>query len=332
VHGVVAAMLQDVALARPGGPVDHLHHPNSFLLRNLGRGGDDALEVHRRLRRLRRPLAVGQQDLGDNLVRILLVEAAQHDDVASAIGHWIMGVQRNDLDHSALLIARLNGQARHRVHSRPPLPYPKRMSDIALTAPRQTAVRARHAASLLVLRANGGEVLMGLRGAGHRFMPNRLVFPGGAVDREDATSPVAQPLRPGVQAMLEKAAKPRLARALAAAAARELQEETGLTLGSPPALDGLDYLCRAITPPVHPVRFNARFLTVGAAAVTGDLAGSGELEGLRWYGIEEALALDLALITRAVFTVLKTWLALSPHERAARDRTPVFRNRKMGWE
>ncbi len=206
------------------------------------------------------------------------------------------------------------------------------MSDLALIAPRRAAVVARHAASLLVLRADGTEVLMGLRGAGHRFMPNRLVFPGGAVDREDATAPVAQPLRPGVQAMLEKAAKPPLARALAVAAARELQEETGLILGSPPALDGLDYLCRAITPPVHPVRFNARFLTVDAAVVTGDLAGSGELESLRWYGVEEALALDLALITRAVFTVLKTWLALPLGERAARDRTPVFRNRKMGWE
>ena len=42
-------------------------------------------------------------------------------------------------------------------------------------------VFARHAASLLLWRRGeaGPEVLMGVRGAGHRFMPNRLVFPGG---------------------------------------------------------------------------------------------------------------------------------------------------------
>jgi len=51
----------------------------------------------------------------------------------------------------------------------------------------------RDAASLLVLRATpaGPDVLMGLRGAGHRFMPNRLVFPGGAVDRADLDAPSA---------------------------------------------------------------------------------------------------------------------------------------------
>lgn len=206
------------------------------------------------------------------------------------------------------------------------------MSDPAIAAPRAAAVRARHAASLIVLRAGGTEVLMGLRGAGHRFMPNRLVFPGGGVDLADAAAPAAQEPSPRVQALLEKAATPRLARAIAIAAARELLEETGLSLGEPPALGGVDYLCRAVTPPVQPVRFNARFLTVDASAVCGTLAGSGELEDLRWFGIEEALGLDLAMITRAVFTVLKRWLAMTARERAARDRTPVFRNRKMGWE
>ena len=117
------------------------------------------------------------------------------------------------------------------------------MDDSAPTTPSRTAaVRARHAASLLVVQQAGSEpaILMGLRAAGHRFMPYRLVFPGGGVDRGDATAPVASPLRPHVQALLEKAAKPSLARALAVAAARELEEEPGPTLGRPPALDGLD--------------------------------------------------------------------------------------------
>jgi 8-oxo-dGTP pyrophosphatase MutT (NUDIX family) len=208
------------------------------------------------------------------------------------------------------------------------------MSDAALVAPpRSTLVRARHAASLIVLR-HGPPVglLMGLRGAGHRFMPNRLVFPGGAVDRADSTAPIASPPQPHVMAMLQKAAKPRLAQAIAVAAARELTEETGLSLGAPPALAGLDYLGRLITPPPSPVRFNARFFVVDAAAVTGELAGSGELEDLRWYGLDEALALDLAFPTRLVIGLLQEWLAMSPAEQAGRTKTAVVRNRILGWE
>ena len=196
-----------------------------------------------------------------------------------------------------------------------------------MIAPRAAAVRARHAASLVVLREERSRstMLMGMRGAGHRFMPNRLVFPGGAVDRADETAAVAAPMPPHVLAMVGKSCKPRLAHALGVAAARELEEETGLTLGTPPNLAGLDYLGRAITPPVQPVRFNARFFVVDAALVSGTLAGSGELEGLRWYGVEEALALDLARPTRVVLGLLHDWLAMSPAERRARRTLPVFR-------
>lgn len=199
--------------------------------------------------------------------------------------------------------------------------------------PRPPMVRARHAASLLLLR-HGPQpaVLMGLRGAGHRFMPNKLVFPGGAVDPEDYDAPTASPLTAETRLLLEKGAPRRLAQAIAVAAARELEEETGLTLGNPPALGGLSYLGRAITPLGGPVRFNARFLIVDAEAVTGTLAGSGELEGLRWYSVEEAMALDLARPTRMVMGLLVDWLALSPHERAARTQAPVFRNRLLGLE
>src|ERR1700679_1021460 len=91
-------------------------------------------------------------------------------------------------------------------------------------------VTPRPAASLVVLRQdNGPEVLMGMRGAKHRFMPNRLVYPGGAVDEADHTPPHATPLRPDVLRRLEKSADPSLARALGIAAARELFEETGLS-------------------------------------------------------------------------------------------------------
>jgi 8-oxo-dGTP pyrophosphatase MutT (NUDIX family) len=205
------------------------------------------------------------------------------------------------------------------------------VTDPALIERRPT-VPARHAASLVVLRRQGGtpSVLMGMRGAAHRFMPNRLVFPGGAVERADATAPCAAPLPAWTRAQLEKAATPRLAHALAVAAVRELEEETGLSLGAPPALDGLDYLGRAITPPVQPVRFNARFLLVDAERISGTLAGSGELENLRFYGIAEALALELHAVQRRVLEEALRWLSLAEKERHAARATPLFRRRR--WE
>jgi 8-oxo-dGTP pyrophosphatase MutT (NUDIX family) len=193
-------------------------------------------------------------------------------------------------------------------------------------------VRARHAASLIVLRFENAEphMLMGLRGAKHRFMPNRLVFPGGRVDRSDLTAPFATPLSPAARRALGKKANATLAHGLAAAAARELQEETGLSLGRPPRLDALHYLARAVTPPGLPIRFNARFLVVEARHVSGVLGGDGELEGLRFYGMTEALALPLALPTRRVLERLQQWLALPEAERDAATHTPVLL-RDRGW-
>ncbi len=205
------------------------------------------------------------------------------------------------------------------------------MPDTSVSEPRRT-VPARHAASLLVLRDGGAggagaAVLMGMRGAGHRFMPNRLVYPGGAVDRADLRTVPASPLPPATAAALQRAANPALAAALGIAAARELAEEAGLSLGVPPALDGMHYLCRAVTPPGSPIRFNARFLIVAEDRVSGELAGSGELENLRFYTLEEAFALDLAWVTRKVMEHLSDWLAIPEGERAQRTRWPVCRNR-----
>jgi 8-oxo-dGTP pyrophosphatase MutT (NUDIX family) len=168
-----------------------------------------------------------------------------------------------------------------------------------------------------------------MRGAHHRFSPNRLVFPGGAVDPVDMRAACATPLRPETRRLLEKSARPRLAHALAMAATRELMEETGLSLGEPPELDGLDYLCRAVTPSQQPIRFNARFLVVDGARMQGTLGGSGELEDLRWYGVREALALDLHPVQRGVLEHLRAWLDLPPAERSTLQTTPVFRN--MRW-
>ena len=152
-------------------------------------------------------------------------------------------------------------------------------------------------------------VLMGRRSAHHRFMPNVLVFPGGAVDEADHHASVATPLKPSVRLRLERAASPSLAQALAVAAARELEEEVGLTLGSPPRLAHLDYLCRAITPPDRSIRFDARFFIIDSAFVQGDPRASDEIEAPGWYEVEEALKQPIALATQAVLGQFSRWLA-----------------------
>jgi 8-oxo-dGTP pyrophosphatase MutT (NUDIX family) len=201
------------------------------------------------------------------------------------------------------------------------------------TPPRPRAVRPRHAASLVVYRQDGGgevSMLMGMRGSKHRFMPNRLVFPGGAVDRADLDAPSAAPLAAHTEHLLRKNANARLAHGLGIAAARELHEETGLSLGHPPRLDVLFLLARAVTPPPGPIRFNARFFAVDACHVAGALGGDGELEGLRYYAMAEALALDLAMPTRRVLERLRDWLAMSETERAAQTHSPVMLHDR-GW-
>ncbi len=170
---------------------------------------------------------------------------------------------------------------------------------------------------------------MGLRHARHRFMPNLLVFPGGRVDRGDHRARAASELSEATRCCLERAAPASLARALGVAAARELFEETGLRLGQDevgrgeahrvlPDLAALDYLCRAVTPPNRFMRFNARFLIAPAEAASGAIRGSGELEELRFFGVEEAARHRIATITARVLAEFRNWLAQSPAERAAR--------------
>jgi 8-oxo-dGTP pyrophosphatase MutT (NUDIX family) len=81
-----------------------------------------------------------------------------------------------------------------------------------------------------------------------------------------------------------------------------------------------------------PIRFDARFLIVSADHIQGTLAGSGELEDLRWFGVEEALALDLAYPTRKVLEQLQAWMLLDAPARSARTTTPTMRERSWTLE
>ncbi len=197
--------------------------------------------------------------------------------------------------------------------------------------PGAKAVRPRDAATLILLRRDGPapRVLMGRRHRSHSFMPDKWVFPGGRVDAADFRAPAATELRPDVAEALTRtlpAARPRsLARALAVAAVRETFEEAGLRLARPapatrlgpawtafgadgalPDLAALELIARAITPPMRPKRFDARFFTAEADRLQSlEPSGvSGELDEIAWVNLEEAMQLDLPGVTRFVLREL----------------------------
>ncbi|WP_170788384.1 NUDIX hydrolase [Ruegeria lacuscaerulensis] len=190
----------------------------------------------------------------------------------------------------------------------------------------QDKTAIRNAATVIVLRdrLSDPSILMGQRGAKAAFMPNKFVFPGGAVDAEDANVELATALSELCHDRLSERAEAGLQNALAAAAIRELWEETGLVLGQPgawpgqppedwaefaqlgfrPTAQALQFVFRAVTPPGRPRRFDARFFLVDASAVQGDLddfsRASDELSHLQWVPLDRAREFDLPFITEVV--------------------------------
>jgi 8-oxo-dGTP pyrophosphatase MutT (NUDIX family) len=189
------------------------------------------------------------------------------------------------------------------------------------------AVKPKDAATLILVRDgdDGPRILMGKRAAGHKFMPNKFVFPGGKVDLGDGRLKPPHDLHPAVLKRLSKDCSESRARALAMAAIRETYEETGLVLGEPdtptlktrspqwrdflqyginPRLDTLHFIARAITPPYRNRRFDARFFMANADLIQGDVheapQGSGELLGIHWVSLRDAQELDLPHITRSI--------------------------------
>ena len=102
----------------------------------------------------------------------------------------------------------------------------------------QTPIRS--AATIITVRnvSTSPQVLMWQRGSKAAFMPNKFVFPGGAVDAEDNVIPLAKPLVQSCHARLLQDNSGPSPETLAVAAIRELWEETGLILGAPEAWRG----------------------------------------------------------------------------------------------
>ncbi|SNR25633.1 DNA mismatch repair protein MutT [Paracoccus sediminis] len=218
-----------------------------------------------------------------------------------------------------------------------------------VTGPDATPIR--DAATVILLRRRRAEVsvLMGMRGAGAAFMPSKYVFPGGAVDAADASVFLAAPLAQPHRRRLAQQPRPGTAPdpdAIAAAALRELAEETGQLIGRPgrcalpgfaeaglaPDASALVYLFRAITPPGRPRRFDARFFAADAACLATDpddfSRACDELSHLHWVPVAQARALDLPFITEVVLAELADLIADLPHDAPlpVPDTVPFFDN------
>ncbi|MEM9062393.1 MAG: NUDIX hydrolase [Pseudomonadota bacterium] len=205
--------------------------------------------------------------------------------------------------------------------------------------PRKDAIR--NAATIVLVRRDSGapRVLMGQRGKAAAFMPNKFVFPGGAVDPQDALVTPQVPASDRVRDKLGVRADAELADALPMTAIRELWEETGQALavtegdapeappsewagfydaGHRPNAGALDFVFRAITPPGRPRRFDARFFLADGAALHGDpddfSGAEDELSHLSWLTLSEARGLDLPFITEVVLAEVEARLS-SPDPR-----------------
>jgi 8-oxo-dGTP pyrophosphatase MutT (NUDIX family) len=199
------------------------------------------------------------------------------------------------------------------------------------------------------------KVLVGKRHDNVVFMPGKFVFPGGRVDKADNRVPVAAPIPGELESNLLKGSPkitPSRARSLAIAAIREACEETGLCLGRKregkmPKLDGprpndprrddprlhgpwqpfsdagllpdpsgLFLIARAITPPGRIKRFDTRFFTADASAITHRIEGvvhpDAELVELVWVELGSQPLADLHPMTKNVLGELEKRLATGP--------------------
>lgn len=203
----------------------------------------------------------------------------------------------------------------------------------------------RDAATIILLRdpLTNPAVLMGQRGKKAAFMPGKFVFPGGAVDPEDHNVPMVPP-GPLARTRLEEDSN-LPPNTLAAAAIRELWEETGQVIGVPgrwqnppenwagfaatghhPNGADLEFFFRAVTPEGRPRRFDARFFLALSDVLMTDpndfRDASDELSHVQWIALNEARHFDLPFITQVVLAELETRIKRGEPS----STVPFFRN------
>ncbi|TCL70446.1 NUDIX hydrolase [Rhizobium sp. BK251] len=203
------------------------------------------------------------------------------------------------------------------------------MSGTVSTSPRpQVQARPRDAAALILVDRSGSHnrVLLGRRAAGHVFMPDLYVFPGGRRDPRDHALAFSRDLHASVAGKLAASSRAGInVRALALAAVRELEEETSLVLGGQGCKGGnagnaadlscLRFIARAITPPGHVRRYDTRFFlafTDEAGVDPSDIRDSEELTDLRWLDIADVSCLNIPDITRIILNDVVGLLEVDP--------------------
>lgn len=176
-------------------------------------------------------------------------------------------------------------------------------------------MRAKDAASIILFDRSGGDlkVLVGKRSKKHVFMPDLFVFPGGKRDVSDYRLSFASDLKDQTHHKLFKTFKrpatTSSTRALALAAMRELQEETGLCSWDEsvsrfgPNLTPLRFVARAITPPGHIRRYDTRFFSAFVDELdlnAQHIHDSNELQELQWLSVRHKSSVRMPTITQLV--------------------------------
>ncbi len=214
----------------------------------------------------------------------------------------------------------------------------------------EVPVPVQDAATVILVRdpRDAPRVLMGQRGKAAAFMPEKFVFPGGAVDEADESVPLA-----GVGPVCSKRLLAETTATdpdrFAAAAIRELWEETGQCLGragnwpNPPGpwrgfaepgllpdAGALSFFFRALAPPGLSRRYDARFFLADAAALRFDAddfsRAESELSHIQWVPVDSVRDLDLPFVTRLVLTELQRHLPRTD----APDKVPYLCNDEAG--
>lgn len=217
--------------------------------------------------------------------------------------------------------------------------------DLATT---KTDVPIRDAATIILVRdaATVPKVLMGQRGKTAAFMPDKYVFPGGAVDPGDSELTVFG-LGAICETRLNQETETGDPNRFIVTAIRELWEETGQALGKrqtwdapegwrdfaklgvEPDASGLSFFFRALTPPGRPRRFDARFFLADATRLATDLddfsRAEDELSHLHWVAMTEVRKLNLPFITQLVLAELESHLPRTD----APNRVPFVKNDDM---
>jgi 8-oxo-dGTP pyrophosphatase MutT (NUDIX family) len=155
----------------------------------------------------------------------------------------------------------------------------KQVVDAARQAPPargKPSGRIHPAASVIIVRDGDGdgelEVLLVRRSQQVRFMPGAWVFPGGRLDEEDG---------PGM------GDDPELAQAaFRVCAAREADEEVGITLPDP---EVLVWFSHWITPQGLPHRFDTRFFLAPVPDEANPVPDGQEVEAARWISPSDAI-------------------------------------------